>query len=307
MPNNIDAFIPELWETPVLERFRQVNLAIAVCANTTYQGTIARQGDTVHVATTGNVILQSYVKGQTITYQDVSPTDETLVIDRADYAAVSLDDLEAAQQNQDTLGLYTTEMGVAIANKMDAFTFGFHVNSLTANQISSAGSAMNITAASAGATHVYDILVQAGLNLTSQNVGMSGRWAIVTPYFYSLLQKDTVYFIKGSQLGDSLVTSAMLGGRNLTGNEAAARGFVGQCAGMDIYVSNALPGDGAGNFYCLYGQGRPISMASQIAGRFEAVRRTDTFGNAVRALLLYGGKVFNESAKGLGRIYVDNS
>jgi hypothetical protein len=307
MANNLDAFIPELWERPVIERFRQSNLAVAVCCNTNYEGTISRMGDTVHVATTSSVSLRDYARGQTVVYEDATPTDETLTIDRAKYGAINVDDLDRAQNNQDALGLYTQELGIAMANSMDTFAFSFHASSLTANQISNSGSALNIVATSAGTTHVYDLLVQAGLNLDVQNVPRDRRWVIVTPYFYSLLQKDTVYFIKGTDLSDNLIATAQLGGMTQTGSEAAARGFVGQAAGFDVYMSNNLAGDGAGNYYCVYGQSRPISLASQIAGRFEAIRRTDTFGNSVRALMLYGGKVFAETSKSLGRIYVDNS
>ena len=307
MANDISAFIPELWATPSLERFRQMNLAMSVCANTAYEGTISRLGDTVHVATTTSVTLRPYSRGTAIVYEDVTPADESLTIDQADYGSITLDDVDRAQQDRDTLALYTNELGVAIAEKMDTYVFGFHGSANSSNQISNGGSALNITASSAGSTHVYDLLVTAGMNLTSRNVGMTGRWAIVTPYYFSLLQKDTVYFTQGSALGDQLIISATLGNQPLTGAQASMKGFVGQCAGFDIYVSNNLPTDGSGNYYCLYGQGKPISFAAQIKGNFEALRRESTFGQSVRCLLLYGGRVFTESAKALGRIYIDNN
>jgi hypothetical protein len=310
MANNLSAFIPELWAVPALEKFRQVNLAVAVCANTTYQGTISRQGDTVHVSTVGNVTVSSYTRGTDVVYQDMNPADETLIVDQADYAAVALDDLDAAQQNQDSLSLYSTEIGVAMSEKTDTYVFSFHNSSNTLNRISNSGNAIDITGSTAGASHVYDIAVKAGQNLTERNVPMFGRWMIVTPYFFSLLQKDTVYFIKGSDLGDTLLTSAAIRGpaglQALTARDAAMRGFVGQSGGFDVYVSNNLPGDGSGNFYCLYGQGRPISYASQLQ-RMEAIRLERSFKSAVRGLMLYGGKVFAEPGKALGRIYVDNS
>lgn len=309
MPNNVGAFIPEKWYPGVLAPLDQVNLAKAVVANSTYEGEIMAFGDTVHVATPNTPTVRPYTRGGTITNDDISPTDETLLIDQSHYTAVHVDSLDRVQASQDVVAVYSGRIGVAISNHVDSAIFGLYGDALTANKLSNGGSAYDITASTAGAAHVYELLVAANLALDVQNVPADSRWAVVSPYFKSLLMKDSVYFINGSALGDAVLATAMIGNREtrrpMTGTEAARAGFIGQAAGMDIYVSNVLPTNGS-NRYCLYGQGRPISAAVQLS-TLRAVEPTNTFGTSVQALILYGRKVFAEQSKALGTIYVDNS
>lgn len=305
MANDVSAFVPEWWATPVLEKFRRTNLAMALIANTNYQGVVARAGDTVHVQTVGNINVLGYDRGLAITYQDMTPTDEQLTVDQKDYAAIQLDDIDAAQQNQDSLSLYTNEMGVAMAEKLDTFAFSFYTSTHASNRISNSGSAYTLSSTASDLTHPYNMLRRAGRMLTEQNVSRRGRWAIVSPYFLEILQGDTTYFINGSDLGDSFLTLATLrtdtGPVQLNATDSMEMGFVGTAAGFQIYTSNNLPEDASGT-YSLFGQGRPLSFVAQLR-KFESGRLERSIGEYVRALMLYGGKVFTEPSKAFGRIY----
>lgn len=307
MANNLDNFTPEIWSTALIERIDQVNLAMMLCANTDYEGEIRRAGDTVQVRTPGDVTMRPYGRGGSVTYEDLTPTKETMVIDQSHYFAFAVDDLDVAQNDIDAARVYTARAGVSVANHLDDYVFSFYSQALTANQVSNGGSAIDITASSAGTTHVVDLLLEAQENLDDQSVPADGRWIVVSPYYKKLLMKDTVYFINGSTLGDHILTTARFMGASMTARDALGRGFVGQACGFDVYTSTNLPTSGSGR-YCPYGQGRPISFAAQIQpGTMEALRLESTFGTAVRGLLLYGGEVFNEHAKRLGYIFVDNS
>lgn len=317
MANNFDVFVPELWAPGVLREFDKQTLALPVIANTDYQGQIGRVGDTVHVQTISKPTVRTYTPGTDITYEDLSPTDETLIIDQKKYIGFKVDDIHQAQANHNIRMLYEERGGQALAEHFDRYLFAHYADADTSTVIDNSGSALDITASTVGSAHVYDIVVRAGKNLDTNDVSQMARWMIVTPYMKSLFLKDTVYFITGSTLGDTLIQSAMITTvgpdgamvrRNLTAAEAAARGFIGQVAGFDVYCSNNLPSDGSGNYYCLYGQGRPVSFAAQIApGAFEAGRLENQFGWGVRVLTLYGSKVFDVDSLRLGSIYIDNS
>lgn len=300
MANNLDTFIPEIWSTRIVEKLYQTNIALALCANTDYEGEIKAAGDTVQVRTYGRVTLSPYVRGQELDFQALTPTKEAMVINDAHAFAFEVDDLDAAQNDLNAILGYTNEAGMAMNELVDTKVFGYTTSALAANQISNSGSALDITASAAGSTHVYDILVLAAKNLDEQNAPQEGRWVVVSPYFRSLLMKDTVYFIKGSALGDKLLATGRPGATART-----APGFIGQIAGFDVYCSNNLKTNG-NNRYCPYGQGRPISYAAQIR-KLKAFDRENTFASAVKGLLLHDGAVFAEHAKKLGYVYVDNS
>lgn len=316
MANDFSAFVPELWAPGLLREFDKVTVAATVCANTDHNETVRQKGDTVHVQTVTKPTVRSY--GETdIVYEDLSPTDETLVIDQSDYIAFRVEDIAQTQSNHGIRATYEREGGQAFAEYFDRWLFGFYSSAHADNQITNSSSAININSSTAGSAHVYDLVVQAGLKLDTQDVSQDRRWMIVTPYMKSLFLKDTVYFTNSNTLSDAVISTAMITvldsdgvptRRNPTGAEAAMRGFIGQISNFDIYCSNQLPSDGSGNYYCLYGQGRPISHVAQIpAGGFEAGRLESRFGWGVRAMVLFGTKVFAQHSKQLGSIYVDNS
>jgi hypothetical protein len=308
MANNLDNFIPEIWSTRLIANLDQQNLAMMVCANTNYEGEVRQFGDTVHVRTLGNVTVGAYTRGGTIVAQDLQPSKEVLTVDQAKYFRIDVDDLDAAQNDINALQAYTGRAAVAMANDLDSFVWSFYTSAPAANRLNS-GSAITLSATTAGASHVYDLIVEAGRMLDVQNTPQVGRWMVVTPFYKSLLLKDTVYFINGSNLGDMVLNTAMIGVNQtpVTARQALNRGFIGQAGGFDIYVSNALPASGA-NRVILFGQDRPVSFAAQLQpGSVEAIRLENSFGTQVRGLVLHGGKVFAEDSKRLGYGIVSNA
>lgn len=303
MANNLDAFIPELWSSRLVELLRQQNIALDVVANTDYTGEIRNAGDTIWFRTPSTISGQSYVRGATISYQDLAPSKESMTVNEAKVYPFAVDDLDEAQSDINILTTYTREVAAAMSDDIDDKVFSYHSSALAANKLSDGGSAYDITVSS-GPANVYELIVAANLRLDTVNAPATGRWIIVTPYFKSLLMKETTYFIKGSMLGDTIITSGRAGA---TAQEMAARGFVGQIGGLDVYVSNNLPASGA-NFYCIYGQGKPVLYAAQIPpSGLEVLRLESTMATAGRALLLHDGKVLAEHSKRLGTILVDNS
>ena len=138
-------------------------------------------------------------------------------------------------------------------------------------------------------------LVKAGKNLDQLNVPSDARWAIVTPFFKSLLMQDTKYLIRATDMGDAIIRTA-----NIQASDASRVGFIGQCAGFDVFMSNNVPTN-ATYWANSFGQGKPVCYAAQIPpSTIEALRLETTFATRVRGLLLEGAKVFTEDAKRLG-------
>ncbi len=304
MPNNFEAFSPEVWSARVIEKLYQTNVAMAICANTDYEGEVRNQGDTVHVRTYGRMTTQSYVRGQTISYEALTPTKETMTVNDAVMFAFEVDDLDERESDLDPYAGYVREGAIALDELIDTKIFSYVKGSVpTANKVhnSSGPAALDIQSAAAGATHPYEIIIAANKALDVQNAPAGGRWMIVTPYFRSLLVKDAVYLIKGSALGDQVITSGRPG---MTGGTAP--NYVGQVDGMDIFWSNNLPTGASSTYYCPFGQGRPISYAN-VLRKVERLRSETTFADLVRGLMLHDGTVFTEHKKRLGYAWIDNS
>lgn len=288
MANNLDAFVPELWSTKIIQKIDQTNVMLSM-TNRDYEGEIRNAGDTVQVRTYGDVTMGSYARGQAITYNDLAPTKETLTIDETKFFAFTVDDLDKVQNDIVAMNGYADRARVSVNNVIESKLLRHYADAHASNLVTNGGSAITISASNA-----YTSIVDAGVKLDSLSVPQENRWVVVTPVYKGFLLKDTTYFIRATDLGDTIITT----GGNRPAN--ATPGFIGRVAGFDAYLSPQIVTDATGR-YCMFGQGMPICYASQI-NSMEAIRRPDTFGTTVRGLVMHGSKVFTEDRKRLGYI-----
>lgn len=301
MANDLSNFTPEIWSKMLVARINQVNVMLPL-ANRKYEGEITQAGSKVWVRTFGDVAVQPYSKNAPIVYTDLPSTKEELDINLSQMFAIKVDDIDTVQNDINALTGYTDRAGVSMSNTIEATLQGQYGSVNPANVVNNGGSAITISASNA-----YTTLVSAGLALDNFSVPTFGRWALVSPTFKSFLVKDTTYVIRATDMGDNVVISGMLpdgegGFRQQTVGDARNRGYIGQAAGFDLFLSTACPTDASGR-YCMFGQGQPISYAAQL-NEIEALRLQTTFASAVRGLLLHGVKIFAEDAKRIGYMQI---
>lgn len=293
MANNLAAFRPEKWSMRVLQRLDQINVMLPL-VNRDYEGEIRNIGDTVWVRTFDDVTTADYTRALALTYSDRVPSKEALTISEAKYFAFSIDDLDEASMDVNAFEGYAERGAVAMNNLVETKLLSRYASANAANQVTGASAAaLTITAANA-----YTTLVEAGKRLDLQNVPLDNRWAVVGPSYKAALLQDDKYFIRATDMGDEYFR---WGRMSKPVKEMA--GFIGQAAGFNIYVSNAIP-TASGAYYCQFGRAGCISYAGKIR-KVERIRRESTFGTAVRGLLFHDSAVFTESAKSYGYIKTD--
>lgn len=295
MPNNLAAFRAEAWSKRVITRLDQINVMLPL-VNRDYEGEIKGVGSTVHVRTYGDVSMVSYTRGGTLNYENLAPAKEPMVISDAKAFAIAVDDLDDAQMDLNALDGYAKRAAVAINNVVDAKCLSKYGLAHASNRITNSGSAYTLSTSNA-----YTLFVDAGKALDNMNAPQQGRWAVVGPNWRSMLLKDTNYFVRATDIGDSVIRSGSIGGRERTARQAA--GFLGQVANFDVYLSTGIPTD-SGGAYCQFGAGPVISYAGQIR-KIQRILLESTFATAIRGLLLHDADVFDEHAKAFGYWYVD--
>ena len=125
----------------------------------------------------------------------------------------------------------------------------------------------------------YDSIVAMSVALDEKNVQKEGRWLVIPPWFYGLLQKDQ-RFVTGTDAADTRLTS----------------GVVGAAAGFRVYESNNLATvKSSGVVSIMAGTNAAISLATQVLNT-EALRLEKSFSDAVRGLLVYGTTVVQPNA-----------
>ena len=110
---------------------KKVQLAFrksTVCGDVTnsdYFGEIANQGDTVKIIKEPEVSVSSYARGTQITAQDLDDADFSLVVDKANYFAFKMDDIEEAHSHVNFMDLATSRAAYRLADQYDQEVLGY--------------------------------------------------------------------------------------------------------------------------------------------------------------------------------------
>lgn len=261
-------FKPEIWAALLLVALRK-DLVYSAFVNRDYEGEIAEAGDTVRITSVGRPTIGNYVPGVTnITPETVADSQRTLVVDQARYFAVAVDDVDKRQAKGGIMAQLKDEAGYGFADTIDQYLASFYTSIQTANQLGS------ISVSAATPSQAYDnVLVPLKVRLDKANVATQGRSVAVTPDFHGVLLRDP-RFVKVNEAGT---------------DEGLRNGMVGRAAGFDILLTNNAPNTTGNEFATIAGNNRAITFAEQI-NKVEAYRPQNAFSDAVKGLLLFGGK-----------------
>ena len=266
----VTSFIPELWNARLLFALEKNHVATNL-VNRNYEGEIKNAGDTVHINSLGAVSVRSYAQGTDLTYDALSTTDQTLVIDQQKYFAFALDDVDAAQAAGDIMDTAMGRAAYSLADVSDAFLLGkIAAGGSSDNYVGSSGSPVALTT-----SNIYANIVALRTKLDKANVPTQGRSLVVPPEAYALLLQDA-RFTAVQGVAEGVITN----------------GLVGRVAGFDIYMSNNVVKTTADTpVYSITAQVADATTYAEQIIKTEALRPEASFSDAVRGLHVYGAKV----------------
>jgi hypothetical protein len=93
--------------------------------NSDYFGEISSQGDTVRIIKEPEISVSSYARGTQITAQDLDDEDFSLVIDKSNYFAFKVDDIEEAHSHVNFMDLATNRAAYRLADQYDQEVLGY--------------------------------------------------------------------------------------------------------------------------------------------------------------------------------------
>jgi len=112
--------------------------------NSDYFGEIANQGDTVRIIKEPEISVSAYTRGETVAAQDLADADFSLVVDKANYFAFKMDDIEEAHSHVNFMDLATNRAAYRLADQHDQEVLGYlagykqsalHGNANTVNNV----------------------------------------------------------------------------------------------------------------------------------------------------------------------------
>ena len=127
--------------------FRKAATTQAI-TNSEYFGEIANQGDTVRILKEPDITVNALLRGTTVSAQDLVDNDFQLTIDKANYFAFKLDDIEEQQAHHDFMRLSSDRAAYKMADAMDADVLSYMSGYTTAGAVISSvsGTASHQTA-----------------------------------------------------------------------------------------------------------------------------------------------------------------
>jgi len=270
-------FIPTVWAARLLSALEKSLIygQTHVC-NRAYEGEVRQVGNTVKIASIGDVTVNDYAKDTDInTPETLSDSDQTLLIDQQKYFNFYVDSIDRAQQNVDVLDEAIRRAAYALKDVADQYLAGIMDAAVpSGNKIGSTVAPKIPTKDDA-----YEYLVDLGTLLDENNVPTYGRFAVVPAWFHGLLLKDDRFVRSGT----------------VTGDHRLMNGEAGEAAGFTILKSNNVPNTSGAKFMIMAGHSMATTFVEQILD-LQSYKPERRFGDAVKGLHVYGAKVVRPTA-----------
>lgn len=270
-------FIPTVWAARLLTALeKSLVYGQNNVSNRDYEGDIREAGNTVKIASIGDVTIGDYTKNSDINDPEVlSDTDQSLLIDQSKYFNFYVDSVDRAQQNVNVLDEAMRRSAWALREKADTYLAGIMDAAVpTGNKIGTTTTPKVPTKDDA-----YEYLVDLCVLLDEGNVPTVGRFVIIPAWFHGLLLKDDRFVRSGTMPGDHRL----------------ANGEVGEAAGFTILKSNNVPNTTATKYKIIAGHAMATAYIEQILD-VQAYKPEKRFGEAVKGLHVYGAKVVRPNA-----------
>ena len=270
-------FIPTVWAARLLVALENALVyGQANVCNRDYEGEIREAGNTVKIASIGDVSIGNYVKNEDIDDPQVlTDAEQSLLIDQAKYFNFYVDSVDRAQQNVNVLDEAMRRSAWGLRSAADGFLAGVMEAAVTvSNTIGSLATPEVPTKDDA-----YEYLVDLGVKLDEASVPLEGRFVVVPAWYHGLLLKDERFVKAGTARSDTRL----------------ANGEVGEAAGFRILKSNNVPNTAGAKYRIIAGHAVATSYAEQIID-LHTYKPEKRFGDAVKGLHVYGAKVVRPTA-----------
>jgi hypothetical protein len=265
-------FIPTVWAARLLSALdKELVYGQTNVCNRDYEGDIRVAGNTVKIASVGDVTVDNYTKDTPIgDPQILTDTAQTMLIDQQKYFHFFVDSVDRAQQNVNTLDEAMRRSAWKLRDAADSYIAGLMAAAVTApNTIGTELAPIVPTVEDA-----YEHLVDLGVLLDEADVPLSGRFCVVPAWFHGLLLKDDRFINAGTLRSDRVLANAT----------------VGEAAGFTILKSNNVPNEDGSAYRIMAGHRIATTYAEQILD-LQTYKPEQLFGDAVKGLHVYGAKV----------------
>ena len=288
-------FVPEIFSKKIQNFFRKSSVIEAI-TNTDYAGEISAFGDTVNIIKEPVITVAAYTRAASTSKQFLTDQELTLVIDKANSFKFIVDDIEERLSHINFASVGASSAAYTLKDTMDSEVLSAMFSGVSTSSPDhqlggdGTGSALaNFTSGDPidmgnGSSELSPLKIMARMArlLDDSQVPEEGRWFVAKPEFYEeLADTDSKLMSSDFNQGDGGVRNGLVAS--------------GQIRGFSMYKSSNVPATTNATGQCLGGHISSTATAQSILN-IETLRDTDTFGDIVRGLHVYGRQVLRDDA-----------
>ena len=310
-PSYSGGFIPQLWSNKLNAKFYQ-NTMLSEISNTSWEGEIKNQGDSIRIRTAPSITITDYAgAGTTLSTETPVPIYTDLQINKGKYFSVQVNDVLAHQADIDLMETFTDDAAkqLKIAIENEAFFQWFVTEgAAAANKGATAGAIsasyglgtdlVPVNQATSG--ELLKMILRMSAALDEQNVPEEGRWLLMSPHDRHILMQSDIAQAYFTGDNASIVRTGKIGMldrftvyvSNLLPHGTTAKATV---AGLSATSTGATLSNAKPRRMMVAGTKAACAFASQIT-KTEPLRNQTDFGDIVRGLSVYGRKVVKNEA-----------
>lgn len=265
----VQSFVPTVWSAKILKNLNNQHV-YKQCCNRDYEGEVGDYGSSVRINSIGRVTTFAVTRNANITAAEVLDMEaQSLVIDAARGFHFLVDDIDKRQARGDFMSDAMTEAAWALAEDADDYLSGVISAGVGSSNVVTAATVGN----GAGEKNAYNKLEEMALLLDENNTPEEGRWAVIPPWYHTMLRTDERFTGFATDASNSRLRGAP----------------IGTAAGFTLYKTNNCARDGS-EYVVLAGYKGAVTFAEQMK-KTEAYSPEQSFQDAVKGLHVYGAKV----------------
>ena len=288
-------FVPEIFSKKIQNFFRKSSVIEAI-TNTDYAGEISAFGDTVNIIKEPVITVAAYTRAASTSKQFLTDQELTLVIDKANSFKFIVDDIEERLSHINFASVGASSAAYTLKDTMDSEVLSAMFSGVSTStpdhQLGGDGTGSAIANFTSGdpidmgngSSELSPLKIMARMArlLDDSQVPEEGRWFVAKPEFYEeLADTDSKLMSSDFNQGDGGVRNGLVAS--------------GQIRGFSMYKSSNVPATSNATGQCLGGHISSTATAQSILN-IETLRDTDTFGDIVRGLHVYGRQVLRDDA-----------
>lgn len=219
MANALTAFNPKYWSKRMQMIHEKEVVYRAIC--NFEEREVLRDGDTVARPYRSAMVPQTYVKGTAVSIQDVTATEENLVVNVAKIVPFYVDDLDRIQNKWNTVNAFSEDASNDLYQIVDGDVLGEYDQATSALDNYDFGGTLT-DGLTITTSNILQVFARASKKLDALNIKAKDRFAVISPQFKQVL----VEYLGGKE--------------SLLGDSTGENGNIGRYGGFELYVSNAL-------------------------------------------------------------------